>query len=152
MAEAKSVIDFVITCEELFAHMTEMKVDEKKEYTVAKYTKLGNKTKVTETDHNMNIAKFNINLSKKITDVVRKNVFKYDDKEGQAKFKELTSSETLSNCFKNLNVKSACKKCQKEFNNILHRSFKKVRVGGNPKQKDEVITAMKMKQKHLKDK
>ena len=95
----KSVIDFVITCEELFALMIEMVVDEKKEYTVAKYSKQGNKIIVTETDHNMNIIKFNLSMSKHHDRTERKTVFKYDDVEGQSKFKSLTSSDTLSKCF-----------------------------------------------------
>ena len=58
-------------------------------------------------------------------------------------FKLLTSSNKLSKCFETSDVETACKKWQKEFNNILHRAFKKVRVGGTVKKNNEVIDAMK---------
>ena len=148
--EEKSAIDFIITCEELFNHMIEMEVDEKKKYTVAKYSKQGKNIKVVETDHNMNIAKFSINLSKHKSDNERKEVFNYKDEEGKKKFKLLTSSNKLSKCFETSDIVTACKKWQKEFNNILHRAFKKVRVGGKVKKNNEVIDAMKAKQKLIK--
>ena len=49
--EEKSVIDFMIVSEELFAYMIEMKIDEEKMYSVESYTKKGGKTIVTPSDY-----------------------------------------------------------------------------------------------------
>ena len=49
----QSVIDFLVVCEELFAHMTKMIVDEDEKYPIESHRKVGNKTKVTKTDHNL---------------------------------------------------------------------------------------------------
>merc|ERR1712096_56141 len=122
----KSVIDFIIVCEELFCYMTEMKVDDEKKYPIESYSRNGNSVKITQTDHNMLIEKFNLKVSQKVIKS-RREIFKYDDAEGQKRFKELTSQNILSKCFEEKNILKASEKWLKELKNILHRSFKKVR-------------------------
>ena len=125
--EEKSVIDFMIVSEELFAYMIEMKIDEEKMYSVESYTKKGGKTIVTPSDHNMIIGKFNIKIYKKENEA-RREIFNYKDEEGIKNFKELTSKNTLVKCFEEKDILKSSKKWLKELKNIIHRSFKKVRI------------------------
>ena len=129
----ESIIDFLVVCEELFAYMTEMIVDEDNKYPIESHAKSGNKIKVTKTDHNMLSGKFNLKVIKDVKES-RREIFKFNDEEGLKKFKELTSQDTLTNCF---NEEDSCKssnKWLKELKNIMHRSFKKVRVGNRKPQ------------------
>ena len=76
--EEKSVIDFLIVCEELFAYMIEMKIDEEKLHSIESYSKKGGKTVLTPSDLNMIIGKFYMKIGKKETEV-RKEIFDYKD-------------------------------------------------------------------------
>ena len=147
----ESVIDFLIVCEELFNHMEDMKVDEQKLFAVESYTKTGKNVKVTQTDHNMLIGTFNAMISDKYLEQ-RKEIFKYNDIDGQKRFKDLTSKNILSKCFDEENdVVKASSKWLKELKNILHRSFKKVRVCKRGKTRSVVIEKIKIKQKVVND-
>ena len=66
--------------------------------------------------------------------------------EGQKTLYSLTSSNTLSKLFENQNIEDPCKRWFKEFTNILHRSFKKVRINGTKKENDVVLQKLKVKQ------
>ena len=78
--------------------MDDMKVDDKKKYPIERVTKNGKGVKVTSSDHNMLIGTFDFKIDGKILEQ-RKEVFKYNDVDGQKRFKELTSKNTLSKCF-----------------------------------------------------
>ena len=56
----------------------------------------------------------------------------------------MTSSDTLSKCFKGENILKESKKWLKEYNNILQRSFKKIRII-KPRLKSEVVSLMREK-------
>ena len=147
----ESVIDFLIVCEELYNHMEDMKVDEQKIFAVESYTKTGKNVKVTQTDHNMLIGTFNAMINDKYLEQ-RKEIFKYNDIDGQKRFKDLTSKNILSKCFDEENdVVKASSKWLKELKNILHRSFKKVRVCKRGKTRSVVIEKIKIKQKVVND-
>ena len=135
----------MIVCEELFNMMTEMVVDEENRFAVESCNKVGNKVKITKTDHNMLIGRFNLKVLQKIVSS-RREIFKYSDVEGQQRFKELTSKETLSKCFQNKDIVKESEKWLKELKNILHRSFKKVRVG-NVMKENPIVEKMKLKHK-----
>ena len=94
----KNVIDYLIVCEEMFILMFKMTVDEAKKFSVQSYSNSGNISKGTKTDHNMIIGKFHLKVQQKVTQS-RREIFKYDDVEGQKQFKELTSHNILSKCF-----------------------------------------------------
>ena len=142
----RSAIDFLVVCEELFTHMTEMKVDEEQKYAVESFCKVGRKTKVTRADHNMIIGKFNLKVIKKIVKS-RTEVFKYNDEEGKTRFRELTSKNTLSKCFEEKDIIKASQKWMKELKNILHRSFKKVRTGNRKTKSSDIVENLKTKHK-----
>ena len=142
-----SIIDFLIVCEELFQHMDAMKVDDENEYPIESCTKNGKNVKVTRTDHNMLIGTFKLKVNEKVLEE-RKEIFKYNDDEGQKRFMELTSKNTLTKCFdEEKDILKASSKWLKELNNILHRSFKKVRISNKQSKRSIVIEKIKTKQK-----
>ena len=95
----------------------------------------------------MLIGTFNIELYVKSLEQ-RKEIFKYNDLEGQKRFKELTSKNILSKCFDNeKDILKASSKWLKELKNILHRSFKKVRVCKKENTKSIVVEKVKIKQR-----
>ena len=141
-----SIIDFLIVCEELFSHMEGMIVDDQKKFSIESFTKSGSKVKVMKTDHNMLLGTFDININEKVFEQ-RREIFKYNDIEGQKKFKELTSNDTLSKCFDGKNdIQKSSAKWLKELKNILHRSFKKVRICRKENPKNLLVEKIKVKQ------
>ena len=140
----KSVIDFLVVCEELFAHMTEMVIDENSKYPIESHRKIGNSVKVTKTDHNMMIGIFELKTLKEVKET-RKEIFKYNDEEGKKKFYEMTSNDALTKCFDEEDFTKAAKKWIKELKNILHRSFKKVRLGTKKQNNEDAVTVLKEK-------
>ena len=78
--------------------MKGMTVDEEKKFSIESFSKSGEKVKVTKTDHNMLLGSFDITINEKVLEP-RKEIFKYNDIDGQKRFKELTSKDTLSNWF-----------------------------------------------------
>ena len=137
----KSIIDFLVVCEELFAHMTEMMIDENNKYPIESHRKIGSSVKVTKTDHNMLIGTFGLKTLKEAKET-RKEIFKYNDEEGKKKFYEMTSQDVLTRCFDEEDITKAAKKWLRELKNILHRSFKKVRLGSKKQSNDESVTLL----------
>ena len=146
----ESIIDFLIISEDMFEHMVEMLVDEERIYSVAKYQKTRHGLKITEPDHHMLIGKFDfdINMMKKKDE--RKEVFMFNDPEGQKIFKTLTSNNTLSNCFSSPDLEVSAKKWFKEFNNVIHRSFKKIRIVGKNGMNKDINKLLKEKNEIVK--
>ena len=97
----ESVIDFLILSKELFEHLTNVTVDEGINFSLARYTKIKSGVKDTESDHNPIIAKFDFRKSNVKNTNERQEVFKFSDTAGQEKFFNLTSGNTLINCFDN---------------------------------------------------
>ena len=101
--------------------------------------------KVTESDHNPLICKFDLLWSSELDcEKQRYEIFNYKDPEGIIKFNDLTSSSTLLNCIQG-NVKQSSKKWLKAFKNILHRSFSKIRIKSKQRKSEEIHELMKMK-------
>ena len=96
-------------------------------------------------DHNILYCKFNQRWNNKVQrENYRFEIFNFKDPEGIQRFQELTSSTTLSKCFKNKDIVSESKQWLKKFKNILQRSFKKIRIT-KPRQKSEIIVEMREK-------
>ena len=141
----KSILDYFILCEEMFNYLSSMKVDEARAYVLSKYSKVKGKVKVTESDHNPLICKFDLLWSSELDcEKQRYEIFNYKDPEGIIKFNDLTSSSTLLNCVQG-NVKQSSKKWLKAFKNILHRSFSKIRIKSKQRKSEEIHELMKMK-------
>ena len=125
----KSIIDYFILCEEMFAYLSSMKIDEARLHVLTKYSKVKGKTVVKQSDHNPIISKFNYLWNDKIVNEKQRfEIFNYKNTEGIRKFNELTSSNKLTSCIKGSDVKRCGKNWLKTFKNVLQRSFKKIRV------------------------
>ena len=66
-----------------------------------------------------------------------------NDEEGLNKFREMTSNDVLTKCFEEKDFNKAADKWLKELKNILHRSFKKVRIGNKKNISDEAVNLLK---------
>jgi hypothetical protein len=127
-----------------------MKIDEDRIHVLSKYRKVNGQTVVTESDHNPLICQFNqIWSSHSDEEKQRYEVFNFTDPEGVIKFNELTSSDTLSSCIDSSDVRRCSKKWLKAFKNILHRSFKKIRVSNKQIKNEAVHNLMNAKNKLL---
>jgi hypothetical protein len=130
----------------MFSYLSSIVIDEARTFVLTKYTKIGGKIVVTQSDHNPIICQFNYLWSDKVQNgKQRREIFNYKDHPGGLiKFKELTSLNTLSKCV-NSDVKGSGKKLIKEFNNILQRSFKKIRINMRGIKSEQVHNLMRAK-------
>ena len=110
----KSVIDFLVVCQELFVHMNEMTVDDNIKYPIESYRKVGNKTKITKTDHTMITGTFELKSIEE-TKETRREMFKYNAKEGLKMFRDLTSKNILTKCFDHNDITETANKWLKEL-------------------------------------
>ena len=82
----RSVIDYVIACEEMSSFLRNMLVDEKRKYVLTKF----NRTHKVESDHNSIFALFNLTFRMK-KPVVRNEIFNFKKIDSQKKFQNATS-------------------------------------------------------------
>ena len=130
-AVEESIIDFVIVDDQLAGRVKKMIVDDKKEHVLTGFVK--NKNKVssnsTESDHMTLITSFNMNFS---TD--RRNnkleLFNVKNKKGLETFKQLTNDTVAlsSSIVDSRDVNMNCNIFLKRLNNVMHKSFNKIRV------------------------
>ena len=125
----KSVIDYVVVCEDMKNYLEEMVIDDDRIYALTKYAgTMGSKKKVVS-DHNIMYCKFSI-LFDCAPPQIRKELFNFKSMEGQKAFFEKTSSSVeLSNSFSeirsfphNTNI------FFRELNACIHKCFKKIRI------------------------
>ena len=141
----ESILDYVIVCQEMFSYLSSMVIDEARTFVLTKYAKIRGKTVITQSDHNPIICQFNYLWSDNVQNgEQRREIFNYKDPEGLIKFKQLTSLNTLSKCV-NSDVKGSGKKWIKEFNNIIQRSFKKIRINKRGIKNEQVDNLMRTK-------
>ena len=141
----ESILDYFVFCQELFLLLNSMKVDENQTYVLTKYSKKKGQTVVTKSDHNLLYCEFRQPWNDKIClEKKRLEIFNYRDKTGIKQFNQLTSSNSLSKCFKSGDKLKESKAWLKEFQNILHRSFKKIRIT-TPRPNRDIISQMREK-------
>ena len=141
----ESILDYFVMCQELSILLKSMKIDESRNIVLSRYSKLNGQTIVKKSDHNILYCKFNQSWTSKVhRNNERYEIFNFKDFEGIKKFHDLTSSTTLSRCFKDKDIISESKQWLKNFKNILQRSFKKIRIT-KPRQNSEVIAQMREK-------
>ena len=127
--DEKSIIDFIIVCDQLATFLHKMIIDEKRANVLTKYVTLKGVRVKSESDHNPLFAEFSLTFSRKQS-VTRCEMFDFKNTESLAKYKELTNdSEKLRNCFDgNVPPKTAFDRFFKQLNNTFHRTFKKIRI------------------------
>ena len=146
--EEKSVLDYFIVCPEFFNQVFSLVIDEERKYVLTKYsTRMGGKC-MKESDHNPLVCTLIIQWDKRIK-IDRKEIFKLKDKEGLRLFTEQTSNcpKLVEISQKSPNFADDAQKWMNAIQDIMHKSFKKVRITGKGKPLNpELETLMKGKQ------
>ena len=92
--QEESIIDFVISCDEMGDMIEELVIDESKQYALSKYKKTQKGVKVVESDHNSLITKVKAVWKKKRIEN-RSEMYNLKDIDGLKKFKEITSKHNF---------------------------------------------------------
>ena len=145
----KSVIDYIIICEELLKYLIEISIDEERIHALSRYMKKKTGNKIIMSDHNVLTSRFSITFKRK-PKFIRKEFFQFKSEEGKKKFLEETSSTSkFSSCFKSKkNFGKNANSFYKTLNRTFYRCFKKVRIrSGNDRLHGENNIQLKMKQK-----
>ncbi len=124
----KSVLDYVIICDQMKVHLTKMVIDESRVDVLTKYAGKKGMGKIVSSDHNMISAHFNIDFVKKLKNQ-RYEVFQFKDTESQKLYLEETSKGVLTKCFsEHSSVEQNASCFLKSFKRIVYKCFRKVRV------------------------
>ena len=124
-----AILDFFICCDRVMALVTKMVINEDEK--LARFTK----ERVIESDHcpvNLYLDVKHPNKKKE-----RIEIYDYKNSENQEVFRQETSkTQSLSNNFRNpkLNFKQQVSNWKNEFDSIIKRSFKKIRLTGRIKE------------------
>ena len=146
--EEKSIIDYILVCEKLAAFFELMYIDEERIFPLTKYATTKGIKKIVESDHNILYAKFVIQYRNTPWKKEKHEVFNLKNPECQAKFSELTSdSSKLRKCFTgDQPFPEQCNKFFKSLDDILHQSFRKVKIG-KPLKNAEIQELIRQKSK-----
>ena len=126
----QSVLDFFIVCEKFFTYITSMAVDEARRFALTKFsTKTGRKS-VKPSDHNTLILELDIRWNSNEKEEKRQEVYNFKNEEQFQRFEMLTESDKdLKDCFKDCtDVNAAANRWLKILNNLIKKSFKKIRI------------------------
>ena len=124
-----SVLDFYLVNEKMKPFLTEIIIDEERNYCLRNYSQYKKNNRVIETDHNLMIAEFDIDVPKRKPE--RIEILNLKNRECQNKFySETNENQRLVACFEDDNVpfEKQCKMWLRVFKNILFSCFRKVRV------------------------
>ena len=125
-----SVLDYVLVCEDMYHYFVDMHIDEDRKFTLTKYATTKGKSKLVKSDHNPMICKFNIQYEKRTQRLKRREIFNLKNKECQAMFYETTNNNLkLQYCLnKNGSIEEKSNHFFKTFDDILHKTFSKIRI------------------------
>ena len=141
----ESAIDFVCVSSDMQELLVSIQIDEERNHVLTSFTRTKNGPKRHESDHNSIITKFNLEWKGKDKQS-KTEVFNFNDKGGQKKFKEMTSDNTtLSSIFESSeDINKQTKQFIKKLNGILHQCFKKIKVKSTyNKEVDELFKQQK---------
>ena len=129
----KAILDFFVVNEKLLPFVRKMLVDENKKYSLINLAQIKKNKNLIESDHNALVLELEIKEEQEKPK--REEILNFRSKIGQELFrKETESNEDLLNCFKNnYPFDSQIKTWKKEFDDILKKCFKKIRI--TPKKK-----------------
>ena len=126
--ERKSIIDFVIVSSDLIKHIEEIHIDDERQHDLTKNIQTKGSLVYCESDQNIIITKLKMIWFPQESKTFE--VFKYNDKEGKAKFKSLTTNtKQLSEIIdmkKSIHV--VTKMFLKRLKGFIHESFRKVKI------------------------
>ena len=126
--DEKSVIDFIIVCDQLLPFFNRMVVDEKRENVLTKYATITGGRIKSESDHNPLFAEFNIKFCGRMN-TVRREMFNFKNIENMKKFKKITEDNfELLNWRRSESPQKSFKRFFDTLNNTFHRCFGKIRI------------------------
>ena len=134
----ESTIDHVIISEDLEGDLIDIRIDEERNNGLVKIVKTKKGVKKTQSDHNPIICNFNVKWCRKMKNE-RIEMFNLKNKEGQAKFKQMTSNTNiLSNILKSDKDLNTCTKIfVKGINKCIRKCFQKIRITDRPNKEIE---------------
>ena len=134
----ESIIDFVIVCEKVEEMISEVKIDEERNYVLTRYTKTKKGNKIKESDHNSVITYMNTTWNKN-ENSNRIEIYNFKDKNGLYKFREMTSKDKfLSEVFldESKTIHTKTKKFINRLNFCISQCFRKIRIKQTKHNKD----------------
>ena len=139
----KSVLDFFIVCKRFLAMITKLVIDEERKFTLTKFSSKRGQKVIKESDHNVMILEMDLRWSS-VDKPQRLEIFNLKSKDDFKEFQKKTEkNDELVRCFENFtDFNSACNMWLKTFNNIIRKSFKKIRISRtkNPAELDELFS------------
>ena len=144
----ESIIDHLIISDDLKDDLESLTIDEERKHVLTKTKKTKNGVERVESEHNPLVTKFKMTWNKKIKSK-RIEMFNLKNRNCQIKFKELTTSGTfLSEVFENNDdLNKATNIFIKRLNQVIQKSFKKIRISDRP---DKELEALYVKRNILK--
>ena len=123
-----AILDFLIINEKLHPFLTEMKIDDKREYPLCNFYQAKKNKRIIESDHNSIIANFDISIQKQKPE--RIEMFNLRNTNCLELFTKETQENTyLVKCLENgLPLEKQSKDWLKIFKSILYKCFRKIRV------------------------
>ena len=148
----ESVIDHVIVSEDMEHQLVSIEIDEGKNHSLTKIIKTKNGVKSKSSDHNSILTKLKIKWSKKFAKP-RIELFNLKNKEGQEKFKKMTSeTNEFTEAFTNNNDLNVCtKNFLRSLNNCIRKCFNKIRIIDKPNKEIENLFERRKILKNKKD-
>ena len=122
------MLDFFIICDKILPFLKRMVIDEQRLHVLTNFNPIRQGGRPIESDHNTEILELDLKFDKKKPE--RREVFNFKNEECQQAFFKITSETSkLSECFStDQPFLAQAKRWNKELNNMLHLTFKKVRV------------------------
>ena len=128
----ESILDYFIVCKDMFKRVQSMKIDEERKHAFTKYSTTRGRKSVKISDHNLLTLEFKAPWNTKSENKnPRIEIFNYSDQESFTNYCEVTEkNEALIECFndESEDLQTMTTRWMKVFNNILRRSFKKIRI------------------------
>ena len=144
----RSAIDLVIISSDLKDSLETINIDEERKNVLTKIVKSKKgETKVNESDHNIIQVDLDIRVDKRnVKD--KCELYNIKNKEGQIKFKELTSKTNMTKLFnEEKNIEVATDKFIKQVNKAIKTSFRKIRINNKRKGKIQQLYDQRAKMK-----
>ena len=133
----KAVLDFFLVNEKIRPLLRRMVIDEEKKYVLSNLAQINKNKCIIETDHNSEILELEFRNRKP----EREEILNLQNKACQEVFKDETEHnlELLEVFEKDVSLEIQSRNYFKVVNNILHKSFRKVRIGNNRKKGNHAL-------------
>ena len=124
----RSVLDYFIVCQDFYSLCVSLLIDEEREYTLTRFYKHKNVTKVVKSDHNPLFLYLNVPWNKPIRKQ-RTEIYNLRNKKCQEEFfRNTNNSNVLVSSLEDRDVITGGKHWLKCVKTIVHNSFRKIRI------------------------